>query len=123
MKLVGIEIRDYACFERQFIPIRSGLNLLVGKNNAGKTSLLKAIAGLAAIQLQQRPFAPEDTRTFVNGLTPYLRSSGAQAHYEVELFTQPEAGDPLPIAGDQALWTEVIQTSKPVVTYTFFVMP
>lgn len=123
MKLVGIEIRNYACFERQFIPIRRGLNLLVGKNNAGKTSLLKGIAALAAMPLDQRPFAPQDTRAFVTDLTPYLRNSGGQANYEVNLFVQPEAGDPLPIAGDQAFWNQLIETSEPIAIYTLFVMP
>ncbi len=81
MKLVGIEIHNYACFERQFIAIQRGLNLLVGKNNAGKTSLLKAIAAVSAIPLERRPYAAEEVRTFINGLIPYLRTSGAQGNY------------------------------------------
>jgi len=123
MKLVGIEIRNYACFERQFIPIRQGLNLLVGKNNAGKTSLLKAMAALSAIPLEQRPYAPEDVRTFISDLTPYLRTFDAQANYQLDLYFETERGDPLPIGGDQTFWNRVIEASKPVAIYTFFVMP
>jgi hypothetical protein len=44
MKLIGIEFQDYAGFSKQFVPLRQGLNVLVGKNNAGKTALLRGVS-------------------------------------------------------------------------------
>ncbi len=123
MKLVGIEIKNYACFERQYLPLRQGINLLVGKNNAGKTSLLKAIAALSAVPLQQRPYTSEDTRNFINDLVGYLPNAGQKNHFQVDVVFQFETGDPLPIAGDQQVGNEFIETRKPIAIYTFCIMP
>jgi predicted ATPase len=48
MELLGVEFENFARFERQFVPLKPGLHLLVGRNNAGKTALLRAIGGLGS---------------------------------------------------------------------------
>lgn len=44
MKLLGYEVRNYGAFEEQFVPLDPGIIIVAGLNNAGKTSLLKALA-------------------------------------------------------------------------------
>lgn len=43
MRITGIEICNYAGFDRQYVPIKGGVQLLVGKNNAGKSALLRLL--------------------------------------------------------------------------------
>lgn len=122
MKLLGVEIVNYACFQRQFVPIREGLNLLVGKNNSGKTALLKSIAALSAIPMEGRPFISQEARKFTNELTGYLREE-PQDNYEARIFFELEQGDPLPITGDQTSWNALIASQEIVAIYSFIFMP
>lgn len=43
MKFLGVELRRYACFDQQFVRLQPGLNFLVGRNNSGKTAVLRAL--------------------------------------------------------------------------------
>ncbi len=47
MNLLGVEFENYASLSRQFVPLRSGINLLVGRNNSGKTAVLRALAAIS----------------------------------------------------------------------------
>lgn len=122
MKLKGVEIANFACFERQFVPVREGLNLLVGKNNSGKTALLKGIVALSALGMEDRPYTAQETRKFVNDLTGYLRG-GTQDSYEANIFFDLELGDPLPITGNPASWNAFITEHSVVAIYSFWIMP
>src|SRR6267142_112271 len=51
MKLLGIEFREFACFTRQWLPLQPGINVLVGKNNHGKTALLRGLATLPLLPI------------------------------------------------------------------------
>jgi ABC-type transport system involved in cytochrome c biogenesis ATPase subunit len=77
MKLLGVEFRDFACFERQFVPIRSGMNLLVGRNNAGKTALLRGLSALAALPIG------ESLRPVPADLAGYLRPNVTNFPFDV----------------------------------------
>jgi hypothetical protein len=41
MELIGIEFDGYASFSTRYVPLSKGINLLVGRNNAGKMALLR----------------------------------------------------------------------------------
>jgi len=122
MRLKGIEIANYACFERQFVPVREGLNLLVGRNNSGKTALLKGIAALSALGMEGRPYTAAGTRKFVNDLTGYLRG-GPQDSYEANIIFELELGDPLPITGEPSSWNAFITEHNIVAIFSFWIMP
>jgi ABC-type transport system involved in cytochrome c biogenesis ATPase subunit len=47
MKLLGVEFDNYACFEKQYVPLQHGVNLIAGRNNAGKSALLRGLAAVA----------------------------------------------------------------------------
>jgi len=51
MILKGAQFFNYACFNQQFVSLQESVNLLVGKNNAGKTALLKGVGALAALPI------------------------------------------------------------------------
>src|SRR5882762_9009885 len=53
MDLVGVEFTDFACFDRRFVPIRPGVQVLVGRNNAGKTALLRGLGALSGLPVGQ----------------------------------------------------------------------
>ena len=38
----NVEIKNFRCYENKSIEFRSGINLLIGDNSVGKTSLLRA---------------------------------------------------------------------------------
>src|SRR5579864_311374 len=123
MKLLGVEIVNYACFQRQFVPIREGLNLLVGKNNSGKTALLKALGAFSALPMESRPYTSQETRKFVNQIAGYLHAAESRDAYEANVLFEVERGDSLTIAGDQESWNAFIAEHKTLARYSFFFMP
>ena len=44
MYIARIRIQNYRCFKDSTIEFRPGLNVIIGENNSGKTTLLKALA-------------------------------------------------------------------------------
>jgi hypothetical protein len=103
MKLLGVEFRDFACFERQFVPIRTGMNLLVGRNNAGKTALLRGLSALSAISVATPP------RQVPTDLTGYLRPNAGGLIFEV--VCSIEDSDSLFFADmPPAVWSRVLSS-------------
>jgi len=49
MDLLGVQFEDFACFKSRFVALTSGVQILVGKNNAGKTALLRGSAALRGL--------------------------------------------------------------------------
>jgi hypothetical protein len=49
MELIGLQFEDFACFKLRSIPLKSGVQILVGKNNAGKTAILRGLAAIRSI--------------------------------------------------------------------------
>jgi len=86
LKFIGVELSSFACFERQFVPLQPGLNLLVGKNNSGKSAILNALP------LLRNAFQSDQPSTQV-ALGPYVRGEGPQAHCDFAVFFELETGD------------------------------
>ena len=49
MKLAGVHFRDFANFEECYVPLGRAIQVLVGKNNSGKTALLRGLSMLRSI--------------------------------------------------------------------------
>jgi hypothetical protein len=81
MKLLGWELSNYASIKRQFIPMNYGLQLIVGKNNAGKTATLRFLDKEASDQIDEY--------------------GDLQNRPAISLIAQYELGDPTPIPGTQ----------------------
>lgn len=55
MYIARIRIQNYRCFRDSTIEFQPGLNVIIGENNAGKTTLLKALALVFDRKTQGRP--------------------------------------------------------------------
>lgn len=116
MRFLGVEFRDFACFQRQFVPIESGLNVLVGKNNAGKTAILHGLYGLNALPLDPRGGFPSN-------LADYARSRTPAPTYDFDILFEVEPGDPPFIAGAEQLWERALSENDVLLRYKFRVWP
>ena len=83
MRLLGAELINFACFDRQYVPLRDGISLLVGRNNAGKTAILRGLSALSAVTLGQ-------TLNPVPNLAGYLRNAGG---FDLHLLCQLDESD------------------------------
>ncbi|HET6842411.1 MAG TPA: AAA family ATPase [Candidatus Angelobacter sp.] len=123
MKLKGVEFFDYACFKRQFVPIKPGINLLVGKNNAGKTALLKGIAALSALPFQNWRHSHPEMQRFVKDLSAYLFDKDIpREKYNVDIYFELELGDAVPISADKASLNVLIKDGV-IAIYSFTFIP
>lgn len=55
MFLAKIRIRNFRCFADQTIYLRPGVNVLLGENNAGKTTVIKAFGLVLDQKARRRP--------------------------------------------------------------------
>lgn len=55
MYIARIRIQNYRCFRHSIVEFQPGLNVIIGENNAGKTTLLKALALVFDRRSQGRP--------------------------------------------------------------------
>lgn len=79
MRLTGIQIENFRCFNQISVPLKSRVNLLIGNNGSGKSAVLDAIAvGLGAV-LTHLPdcsgisFKLKDIRQLNNRFLPYAK--------------------------------------------------
>ncbi len=95
MKLLGVELTDYACFGRQFVPLRPGINLLVGRNNAGKTAILRALTTLGALPIDRQPTpAPLELGSYCHGDSAIFKLDLLYSTDESDRIFLHEAGAP-----------------------------
>jgi ABC-type transport system involved in cytochrome c biogenesis ATPase subunit len=86
MRLLGVELSNFACFVRRFIPIRPGVQILVGKNNAGKTAILRGLAAMSRL-----PFSIAGTVD--PGLAGYSRDADGSSSFGLNVWFGADADD------------------------------
>lgn len=79
MELLGVEFTDYACFATRFIPLRAGVQILVGRNNAGKTAILRGLAAMSGL-----PFTL--SAKLDPGLEGYCRETGPLPSFGLNIW-------------------------------------
>ena len=85
MRIAKVKITNFKCYEETFtLALNDGLNVIVGANESGKTTILEAIHLALTGLLHGRPLK--------NDLTSYLFNLGAQDKYVKSLGT----ASPLP---------------------------
>jgi ABC-type transport system involved in cytochrome c biogenesis ATPase subunit len=89
MKLIGVRVENFACFDSRTIEVKDGIALLVGKNNAGKTALLRAIQIIKFLPLGSFIGLPDN-------ITQYFRPQKA---FRIGLTFRLENDKELPISG------------------------
>src|SRR5258708_38175020 len=55
MFLADVHIRNYRCFADQTVQFRPGVNVLLGENNSGKTTIIKALGLVLDQKARRRP--------------------------------------------------------------------
>jgi ABC-type transport system involved in cytochrome c biogenesis ATPase subunit len=110
MILKGVEFVDFACLDRQFVPLRPGINLLVGRNNAGKTALLRGLSALSALPAS-------NSQPIIADLSGYCRD--AFSTFILELIYGTDEGDVrffdhVEIAPGQRRFQDNVQSSLPL---------
>src|ERR1700678_2711308 len=85
MKIAKVKITNFKCYEETFsLPLNDGLNVIVGDNESGKTTILEAIHLALTGMLLGRPLKSD--------LTSYLFNLATQTKYVESLGT----ASPLP---------------------------
>jgi energy-coupling factor transporter ATP-binding protein EcfA2 len=123
MILKGVQFGNYACFTEQFVPLREGLNLLVGKNNAGKTALLKGTAALAALPITNWPRPTEEIIKLVNSLKEYTRVSSPEPYFEIEISFRMEESDASSLKIEADVWAKLVREKEVLGVFKFWFRP
>src|SRR5262245_46512208 len=97
MKLIGVEFVNFACFEDEFVRLDKGLTVLVGRNNSGKTALLRGMTLLADLAIEPR-------RTALKEFGGYVRSDNPNAPFGINVVFKVEPSDPPLVQGGSDLW-------------------
>src|SRR5271170_2937286 len=77
MKLLGFRFEAYACFDDCYLPLSEEMHVLVGRNNAGKTAILRGLTALSSL-----PVAPRSVPNvpgLATDLRKYLRQGNTSA--------------------------------------------
>jgi energy-coupling factor transporter ATP-binding protein EcfA2 len=94
---VGIRFENFACFDECYLPLDAGIQVLVGKNNAGKTALLRGLTALRGL-----PIGTTEALPF--NLGGYAReSAGFSFHVECAF----EEGDFALLGDPSGQWPKV----------------
>jgi len=116
MRLLGIEFENYACFERAFVPLDAGIQLLAGKNNSGKTALLRGLSTLTALPFEGwKPFAAEVAR--------YSKSQKPHPSHYMRIHFRYEGKDRALIERNVEQWREFEDSIDRRWVFEFKVLP
>lgn len=116
MRLIGVEFENFARFDKCFIPIGSGLTVLVGRNNSGKTAILKGLTALSGLAFNGRSELNKDLRG-------YLRADPSNSYFDLRIWFEWEVQDPQFIRTQDAYWASFITRTKPKSSFWFRVWP
>ncbi len=110
MKPLGIRFLNYACLDECYLPLDGGVTILVGKNNSGKTALLR---GLTVLRLLPGDNAGSTTERLGN----YCRHDSGRFDFHLEFLL--ESSDFPQVAPTFGQWPVARKASKRSVTFVF----
>lgn len=116
MKLLGVEFENFACFNKRFIPLQPGLNVLVGKNNSGKTAVLRGLSVLTGLPVGE-------SSPISNDLAAYTRVGDGHPSFVLRIRYQVEVGDQQLLEGPENLWEGIVRTRRPEFVFSFRAWP
>ena len=73
MFITRVTVSNYRCLKTADVPLNEGLNVIVGNNECGKSTLLEAVHLALSGQINGRPIQSE--------LHPHLFNSEVVSHY------------------------------------------
>lgn len=86
MKPLGIRFENFACFDECYLPLEPGVQILVGKNNSGKTALLRGLTALTALPIG-------DVRALPFNLGTYARRTADPSSFDFHVEFELEESD------------------------------
>jgi len=86
MKPLGIRFQNFACFDECYLRLDEGMQVLVGKNIAGKTAILRGLTALRGLPVGE----PENVPFVLGG---YGRGSAGRADFDFHIEFSFEKSD------------------------------
>lgn len=113
MYISRLHITHYRCFTNTTIEFEPGVTVIIGENNAGKTSLLRAVA----LVLERG----ERNRPTIDDFTQAVPASGVPPRISVSLTLRSSTGDTLMDRALVSTWlTKIASPWEAQLTYEFF---
>jgi len=116
VKLLGVEFENFARFDKCFVPLDPGITLLVGKNNSGKTALLRGLSVLSGLSFHDRAKLDRN-------LTGYIRGAPKTQHFTIHVLFEYEAGDNRHIQMPEGDWPKWVEEKRPIARFAFTIWP
>ena len=112
MEIIEVEFEHYASFSNCLVPINKGVTVLVGRNNVGKTALLRGLSILNLLASPPQPSAPE-LLGYIEQQQPGMRFLKAAVSFRVEETDQ--------FLEASAEWWRYFMRKNPLLTFTVLV--
>jgi AAA15 family ATPase/GTPase len=111
MRISAVKLNNVRCFANASIELSKGINLIIGANNSGKSTLLKSVAWL-----QKGAFVSiDDLRTFENSGSIQIRLSDALHFFFgndfVPIYTESILDRQLEISQDISIKADILKES------------
>jgi hypothetical protein len=116
MKLLGLEFRGIAGYDRQFVSFADGMNLITGRNNIGKSAMLRSSTVLAYLPIGSSP--SQFSSPLIRG---YADSGNGSFQFSVLCLLDSE-GDPV-LDKDMNRWMPLLRSQTVQLKYKFSVHP
>jgi energy-coupling factor transporter ATP-binding protein EcfA2 len=115
MKPLGIRFENFACFEECYVRLDEGIQILVGKNNAGKTAILRGLTALRGL-----PFVTNDALPF--NLGGYARGAATPGDFTFHIECLFEEGDFGLLGGQIESWPPAKNSKNRLIDFDFRVV-
>jgi hypothetical protein len=115
MKPLGIRFENFACFDECYVRLDQPLQILVGKNNAGKTAVLRGLTALRGL-----PIGDTNPIPFVLG--GYARGSRGSGNFDFHIECSFVDGDFRLLGGALEQWPKVKTSGKRMFDFHFRVL-
>jgi putative ATP-dependent endonuclease of OLD family len=113
MFIAHLKIDNFRCFQNATIDFQSGLNVIVGENNAGKTALLRCLALIFQREGRRRIVLHDFAKSITPSMTPPMIS--------VTATLRSSSADTLDDKALVATWlTQLKKPWEATLTYRFF---
>jgi len=114
MKLLGIEFKGVAGYPNQFVSFENGINLITGRNNIGKSALLRSSTVLGHLPINAQPNQPKGP--FIRG---YADSGAGNFRFSI-LYLLDSDVDPA-LDQDKNRWISLCNSKTVLLRYDFSV--
>ncbi|GAH49486.1 unnamed protein product, partial [marine sediment metagenome] len=109
MIIKNIELINFKHFHDQIIELNKGLNVFIGENNAGKTSVLNAIAAIFRLGISENVDFDFPSKYIDGAFTSRINLSAQFTRKEwIDMFNIQKINVPFEDRSDNQLWNKLI---------------